>query len=89
MKQFLLLLTLSLSITAQVGAPSLSELERTRLELLATKRQNLELQAAAIQEAQRKLDDEIRIFIETVKAKYPGYQLGANGQLEKIPEPKK
>lgn len=79
---------LSFSITAQVVAPSLSELERTKLELLATKRQNLEFQAAALQEAQRKLNGDIEIFIASIKTKYPGYQLGANGQLEKIPEAK-
>lgn len=85
MRNLILLIALSLGAVAQVAAPSLTELERERLGRLASQRENLELKAAAIREAQAKLDAEIGAFLEGLKAKYPGYELGANGTLVKVP----
>ena len=82
MKHLILIATLSLSLFAQVAAPSLTELEATQRALLLTRAQNLALQQA-------QLDRDVQDFVKAVQSAHPGYQLTNDGKLVEIPkEPK-
>lgn len=89
MKTLILTLVLSLSVSAQVAAPTLSTNERLMLRVLVSESENITNAETALIKRRKDHEAEVQQFIKDVAEAHPGYSLGANGTLVKLPAPEK
>lgn len=89
MKQLILLLALSIGLFAQTVNPSLTETEKLTYQTLVTEQKDIAYAEEILRLRKENLNLKVNAFVKDVQTAHPGYQLGENGALVKIPETKK
>lgn len=88
MKHLFLLLTLSLSLFAQTANPQLSDTEKATYAALVNEQKDIAYQEEILRLRKENLTLKVNAFVKDVQTNHPGYQLGQDGALVKVPEKK-